>query len=78
MAAQLALHQHGKSRVRLGRVWRQGDGERPRVPARRRHCHCCRRLWLSIQPAAALPLPSSSLSGPALPFCPPQCTTLWS
>lgn len=25
--AKLALHQHGKSRVRLGRVWRQGDGE---------------------------------------------------
>lgn len=27
--AQLAAHQHGKSRVRLGRVWRIGDGEQP-------------------------------------------------
>ena len=24
--ATLSLHQHGKSRVRLGRVWRLGDG----------------------------------------------------
>lgn len=23
--AQLALHQHGKSKVRLGRVWREGN-----------------------------------------------------
>lgn len=25
MAAKLALHQHGKGKVRLGRTWRQGD-----------------------------------------------------
>ncbi len=25
MAVELAVHQHGKSRVRLGRVWRDGS-----------------------------------------------------
>ena len=25
MSAQLAVHQHGKSKVRVGRVWREGS-----------------------------------------------------
>lgn len=37
--AELALHQHGKSRVRIARVWRQGDGE-----CRRASTALCRRV----------------------------------